>query len=82
MDAGHGYQPCRDELARRGLVGPITTRGAPASIQVGRGWLVERSDAWLNAFGKLRWPTERRPACVVVIIGRLSSGAWTQVPLG
>jgi len=49
--------------------------------------LVERSQAWLNAFGKLRWCTERRQACVVfwlalacvvVILCRLVRGAWTK----
>lgn len=77
LDAGYDYQPCYQELARRGLVGQVATRGVPAPVQVGRRWVVERSHAWLNAFGKLRWCTERRwvcvafwlaLACVVVII--------------
>jgi hypothetical protein len=47
---------------------------------------VERSHAWLNAFGNVRWCTERRRACVVswlalacviVIIRRLVRRAWT-----
>jgi len=66
------------------------TREVPAAIQVGRR-LVERSHAWLNAFGKLRWCTERRQACVVfwlalacvvVIIRRLVRGAWTKYRCG
>jgi hypothetical protein len=49
--------------------------------------VVERPHAWLNAFGKLRWCTERRwvcvafwlaLACVVVIIRRLVRCAWTR----
>jgi hypothetical protein len=49
--------------------------------------VVERTHAWLNGFGKLRWCTERRGArvafwlalaCVVVIIRRLVRQAWTQ----
>jgi hypothetical protein len=64
------------------MTGQIATRGMPAPVQVGRRWVVERSHAWLNAFAKLRWCTERRRACVVfwlalacviVIIRR----AWT-----
>jgi hypothetical protein len=87
LDAGYDYQPCYQELARRGLVGQVATRGVPAPVQVGRRWVVERSHAWLNAFGKLRWCTERRwvcvafwlaLACVVVIIRRLVRCAWTR----
>jgi hypothetical protein len=87
LDAGYDYQPCYQELARRGLAGRVATRGVPAPVQVGRRWVVERSHAWLNAFGKLRWCTERRwvcvafwlaLACVVVIIRRLVRCAWTR----
>jgi transposase len=87
LDAGYDYQPCYDELARRGLAGRIAVRGVSAPVQVGRRWVVERSHAWLNASGKLRWCTERRGACVafwlalacvVVIIRRLVRCAWTQ----
>jgi hypothetical protein len=58
------------------MAGQIATRGCrpdPAGPTVG----VERSHAWLNRFGKLRWRIERRracvafwlaPACVVAII--------------
>jgi len=85
LDAGYDYAPCRRVLAERGMVGQIATRGLPAPVQVGRRWVVERSQAWLNAFGKLRWCTERRRpcvafwlrlACVVVIIRRLIRRAW------
>jgi transposase len=87
LDAGYDYQPCYQELARRGLAGQVVTRGVPAPVQVGRRWVVERSHAWLNAFGKLRWCTERRwvcvafwlaLACVVAIIRRLVRCAWTR----
>jgi transposase len=86
LDAGYDYQPCRDDLAHRGLIGQIAVRGMPAPIQAGRRWVIERSHAWLNAFGKLRWCTERQQACVafwlalacaVVIIRRLVRRAWT-----
>ncbi len=91
LDADYDYQLCREELARRGMLSRIATRGIPAPIQAGRRWTVERSHAWLNAFGKLRWCTERRRtcvvfwlalACVVVIIRRLVRRlvrrAWVQ----
>jgi hypothetical protein len=32
LDAGYDYQPCRQVLAERGLVGQIATRGAPAPL--------------------------------------------------
>jgi IS5 family transposase len=85
LDAGYDWRPCRDELARRGLASQIALRGVPAPIQVGRRWVVERWHAWLNGFGKLRWCTERRRACVafwltlacvVVVIRRLVRRAW------
>jgi hypothetical protein len=87
LDAGYDSQPCRQLLAERGLVGQVATRGVAAPVQVGRRWVVERSQAWLNAFGELRWCTERRHACVafwlalacvVVIIRRLVRRAWNQ----
>jgi hypothetical protein len=32
----------------------------PAPVQAGKRWVVERSHAWMNGFGKLRRWTERR----------------------
>jgi IS5 family transposase len=88
LDAGYDYQPCRTNW--RAVAWPARSRlagcGMPAPVKVGRRWVVERSHAWLNAFGKLRWCTERRRACVVfwlalacviVIIRRLVRRAWT-----
>jgi hypothetical protein len=42
------------------MVGQIATRGVRAPIQVGRRWVIERTHAWGNQDGKLRWCTERR----------------------
>jgi transposase len=64
LDAGYDYRPCRDVLAERGFTGEIAHRGEPAPIQVGRRWVVERTNSWLNDFGKLRRCTERRRECV------------------
>jgi hypothetical protein len=86
LDAGYDWKPCRDVLAERGMVGQIATRGIPAPIQAGRRWVIERTHAWANQYGKLRWCTERRRlvvafwlalASAVVVLGRLLRRAWT-----
>jgi transposase len=87
LDAGYDYQPCRQALAERGMVGEIATRGIPAPIQAGRRWVIERTHAWGNQYGKLRWCTERRRlvvefwfalASAVIVCGRLLRRAWTR----
>ena len=86
LDAGYDYQPCRQALADRGLRGEIATRGAPAPVQAGRRWVIERTHAWGNQYGKLPWCTERRTmvvafwlllALALIVVGRLLRGAWT-----
>jgi transposase len=86
LDAGYDYQPCRQVLAARAMVGEIATRGLPAPIQAGRRWVIERTHAWGNQYGKLRWCTERRRlvvefwlalASAAIICGRLIRRAWT-----
>jgi hypothetical protein len=85
LDAGYDYQTCRQVLADHGLVGEIATRELPAPIQVGR-WVIERTHAWGNQYGKLRWCTERRRlmvafwlalASAAIVCGRLVRRAWT-----
>jgi transposase len=85
LDAGYDYRPCREALDERGLRGEIAHRGTPAPIQVGRRWVVERTNAWLNDFGKLRRCTERRRDCVdaylalataIVTLRALLRAAW------
>ena len=86
LDAGYDYQPCRQVLIERGLVGQIATRGLPAPIQAGRRWVIERTHAWGNQYGKLRWCTERRRLVVqfwlalanaAIVCGRLVRRAWS-----
>jgi transposase len=86
LDAGYDYQPCRQILTKRCMVGQIATRGIPAPIQAGRRWVIERTHAWGNQYGKLRWCTERRRlvvqfwlalASAVLVCGRLVRRAWT-----
>jgi transposase len=86
LDAGYDYRSCRQALAERRMVGEIATRGVPAPIQAGRRWPVERTHAWGNQYGKLRWCTERRRLVVefwlalanaAIVCGRLLRRAWT-----
>jgi hypothetical protein len=86
LDAGYDYRPCRQVLAERGMVGQIATRGVPAPVQAGRRWVIERTHAWGNLYGKLRWCTERRRLVVgfwlalagaAIVCGRLVRRAWT-----
>jgi transposase len=85
LDAGYDYRPCRAALAERGLLGEIAARGTPAPVQVGKRWPVERTNSWLNDFGKLRRCTERRSDCVdaylalaaaIVTVRALCRAAW------
>jgi transposase len=85
LDAGYDYRPCRGALDERGLFGEIAHRGTPAPIQVGRRWVVERTNSWLNDFGRLRRCTERRKDCLdaylalaaaIVTIRALLRAAW------
>jgi transposase len=85
LDAGYDYRPCRTALEERGLLGEIAARGTSAPIQVGKRWPVERTNSWLNDFGRLRRCTERRRACVdaylalaaaIVTVRALCRAAW------
>jgi IS5 family transposase len=85
LDRGYDSGKTRTTLAERGLAGQIAERGKPAPIQAGRRWPVERTHAWGNNFGKLRWCTERRRRVVefwvafanaIITLGRLVRQAW------
>jgi transposase len=86
LDAGYDYQACRAVLAERAMVGQVAARGVPAPVRAGRRWPVERTHAWGNQYGKLRWCTERRRLVVefwlalanaVIVLGRLLRRAWS-----
>lgn len=86
LDRGYDSGKTRQTLTERGLAGRIAERGKPAPIQAGSRWPVERLHAWTNAFGKLRWCTERRRRVVmfwlalahtIIIVRRLIRRAWT-----
>jgi len=84
LDAGYDYAPCRAELDCRGLNFSISKRGTP--VQVGRRWVVEATNSWMNDFGKLRRCTERTELAVqayldlamaIVTLRALLRRAWT-----
>jgi hypothetical protein len=66
LDAGYDDRPCGQVLAARGMAGQVATRGLAAPIQASRRWVIERSHAWGNQDGRLRWCTERRRIVVAL----------------
>jgi transposase len=85
LDRGYDTGTTRDELDRRGLNACISRRGRPAPLQATTRWVVERTNAWQNAFKKLMWCTERKSAVVsfyiafanaIIIVRRLIREGW------
>ena len=59
LDRGYDSAPTRALLAALGFTGVIARKGVPAPLQVGKRWVVERTQSWMNGYGKLRRCTER-----------------------
>lgn len=59
LDRGYDSAGTREVLGERALTGVIARRGVPAPLQIGKRWVVERTHAWMNGYGKLRCCTER-----------------------
>ncbi|MEY9849018.1 hypothetical protein ABH940_006122 [Streptacidiphilus sp. BW17] len=68
LDAGYDYQPVYTELDTRGITAKIAKRGEQTPLQADGRWVVERTNSWMNNFGKLRRCTERRRVCVEFFI--------------
>jgi transposase len=64
LDRGYAGAATRQTLAEHGVTGIVARTGVPAPLQVGQRWVVERTQAWMNGFGKLRRCTERAGAVV------------------
>lgn len=64
LDRGYDSDKTRTALMVLGFTGEIARKGIPAPIQAGKRWVVERSHAWMNGFGKLRRCTEKRARVV------------------
>jgi transposase len=54
LDSAYDGKPSRGVLDDHVLVGEIASKGVPAPIQVGKRWVVERTQSWMNGYGKLR----------------------------
>ena len=59
LDSAYNGKPCRKVLDDHHLIGEIAAKGVPAPIQVGKRWVVERSQSWMNGYGKIRRCFER-----------------------
>ena len=69
-DKGYDFARCRAHLRRRGIADRIARRGIERNDRLGRHrWVVERTHAWLAAFGKLRIRFER---CIHTHVALLS----------
>jgi transposase len=64
LDRGYDSDKTRAAPEELGFTGEIARKGVPAPIQAGKRWVVERSHAWMNGFGKLRRCTEKRQCAV------------------
>ena len=59
LNAGYDSSPTRQTLSGLGFTSQIAHKGAPAPLQAGRRWPVERTHSWMNGYGKLRRMTDR-----------------------
>ncbi len=59
LDRGYHGTPTRTVLDGLGMTGVIARKGVPAPLHVGTRWVVERTQSWMNGYGKLRRCTER-----------------------
>jgi Transposase DDE domain len=59
LDSAYNGKPCRTVLDNHHLIGEIAAKGVPAPIQVGKRWVVESTQSWMNGYGKIRRCCER-----------------------
>lgn len=68
-DKDYDFQRCRTHLCARGIQVRIARKGVESKERLGRhGWVVERTHAWLAAFGKLRIRFERQVETHVALL--------------
>jgi hypothetical protein len=59
LDAAYDSSLTRLLLDDLGLEGEIARKGIASPIQVGQRWVVERTNSWMNGYGKLRRMTDK-----------------------
>jgi hypothetical protein len=59
LDSGYDSNVTRALLDELGFEGEIARKGMPSPIQVGKRWVVERTNSWMNGYGKLRRMTDK-----------------------
>ncbi len=59
LDRGYDSRRTRVTLTDLGLIGHIAHQPQGGPVPLGERWVVERTHAWMNAFGKVRRCTER-----------------------
>jgi len=64
LDRPYDNGPSRDLLAELGFDADIARKGIPAPVQVGKRWVVERTNSWMNGFGKIRRCTDRSASII------------------
>jgi putative transposase of IS4/5 family DUF4096/DDE family transposase len=64
LDRAYDSRASRVLLDELGLHAAIARKGVPAPVQAGARWVVERTHAWMNGYGKLRRCTEKRQSVV------------------
>lgn len=64
LDRGYDSGVSRALLDALGFTGAIARKGLPAPLQAGKRWVVERTHAWMNGYGKLRRCTEKAKSAV------------------
>ncbi len=64
LDRGYDSAATRTLLTELGITGAIARKGVPAPLQASTRWVVERTQSWMNGYGKLRRCTERNSRVV------------------
>lgn len=54
LDRGYDRSVTRTLLAELALTGEIARKGVPAPLQAGKRWVIERTQSWMNDYGKVR----------------------------
>lgn len=54
LDRGYGRGMMRRLLDELGFTGEVARQSLPAPVHAGSRWVAERTQGWMNGFGKLR----------------------------